>query len=411
MMRPIFALAAVALAPALYSQTTERPGAIPAAELDALLNRSVQLIESTSAAVPGLVRAAAPVHENARQDLDNIGAAPAGNPGLLYDFLLDLRSYLALADSVPKPSPFPEEARRQFAELRDSVDRLQSHFRVTLDRLAIQARNPDRDALRRYAEANVKLPKPAPGEKRVVFFGDSITDGWRLNEYFPGRDFVNRGISGQVTGEMLGRMKADVIDLQPAAVLLLAGTNDIARGTPLSAIENNLVMIADLAETYKIKPMFASVLPVSDYHKDVNPRNEMTRAHPPAAILELNRWIEAFCKQRHYPYVDYFTPLVDASGQIKTDLADDGLHPNAAGYRIMAPVAMGALSILNPAPPVSSKRAPKVRPEPKPAPEQALTPAPKTAAPPAAKTQAASTKKKKEPFWKRTYPTTPPPPQ
>ncbi len=137
----------------------------------------MQLIESTSASVPGLVRAAAPVYENARQALINIEAGPARHPGLLYDLLVNLRSYLALADSVPKSSPLPEEARKQFAELRDDIDRLQAHFRVTLDQLQAQVRNPDRDNLGRYAEANTKLAKPTDPGKRVVFFGDSITDG------------------------------------------------------------------------------------------------------------------------------------------------------------------------------------------------------------------------------------------
>src|SRR5439155_24212092 len=137
------------------------------------------------------------------------------------------------------------------------------HLRARIEQVTLQTRTPDRDNLRRYAEANTKLSKPAANDKRIVFYGDSITDLWRLNEYFPGRDFVNRGISGQVTGEMLGRMKAEVIDLQPSAMLVLAGTNDIARGAPLSTIENNLTMIADLADAYKIKPLFASVLPIS----------------------------------------------------------------------------------------------------------------------------------------------------
>ena len=136
-----------------------------------------------------------------------------------------------------------------------------------------QLHNPDRDNLKRYAEANEKLGAPSPQKPRVVFLGDSITDGWRLNEYYGGdRDFVNRGISGQITGEMLGRMKADVIDLKPRLVLVLAGTNDLARGVPVNAIENNLSMIADLAEAHHIQPMFASLLPVSDYHKDANPQ-------------------------------------------------------------------------------------------------------------------------------------------
>ena len=101
--------------------------------------------------------------------------------------------------------------------------------------------------------------------------GDSITDGWRLNEYFGDRDFVNRGISGQITGEMLGRMKEDVINLKPKAMLVLAGTNDFARGIAIRTIEDNLSMMADLAVSNGIQPLFASVLPISDYHRDVNP--------------------------------------------------------------------------------------------------------------------------------------------
>jgi len=431
-MRPIFALVTIAaLAPAVYSQQNAM---LSAKDASALFTRSLQLIESTSAAVPGLVRAAAPVLENARQSLKNLESGPAGNAGLTYDLLINVRAYLALADSLPKPYPFPEEGKRQFAELRDAVERMESHFRATLDQKERQLRNPDRDNLHRYADADEKLAKPAPDQKRIVFLGDSITDGWRLNEYFPGRDFVNRGIGGQITGEMLGRMKADVIDLKPAAMLVLAGTNDIARGVPLSAIENNLTMIADLADIYKIKPLFASVLPISDYHKDVSPRYEMSRQRPPATILELNRWIESFCRQRRYPYVDYFSPMVDQAGYMKAELADDGLHPNSAGYRVMGPIAMDAIdkNIGRPqpaAPPVmtsSKKRVTKAR-APKPAPEPvqaaqtpATAPVPVSApagtgaqtgsdAKPAETTSAdRAAPKKKVPFWKRTYPSTPP---
>ena len=169
------------------------------------------------------------------------------------------------------------------------MDRLDSHFRALLDLKEAQLRNPDRDNLKRYAEANEKLGAPSPQRPRVVFLGDSITDGWRLNEYYGSeRDFVNRGISGQITGEMLGRMKADVIDLKPRLVLVLAGINDIGRGVAVTTIENNLSMIADLAEAHHIEPMFASLLPVSDYHKDVNPQYARTAHLPPATILEVN---------------------------------------------------------------------------------------------------------------------------
>jgi len=320
-------------------------------ELLAACTQAGNLMESTAAAVPELVRASAPLLENARQACRNLSAISPQHGPLTYHLLANLRAYLSLADALPKPEPFPAEAQAQFVQLRALAGRLEAHFRALLEQKEIALRNPDRDILRRYAEANRKLPPPQPGRPRVVFLGDSITDGWRLNEYFPDRDFVNRGISGQITGEMLGRMKADVIDLKPAAVLVLAGTNDLARGVEPQTIRNNLTMIADLAEAHGIKPLFASLLPVSDYHKDKNPAWEQTRRRPPEAIRELNAWIEAFCRKRNFVYVDYFSQLADAAGRLRAEWADDGLHPNAAGYRVMAPVALAAIEkALAPAP-------------------------------------------------------------
>jgi lysophospholipase L1-like esterase len=126
-------------------------------------------------------------------------------------------------------------------------------------------------------------------------------------------------------------------------VLILGGTNDLARGTALNAIEDNLTMIADLADYHKIRLIFASVLPVSDYHKDVNPSYEMTPIRPPVLIRALNDWIKSLCTRRNYIYLDYYSEMVDAAGFLKADLADDGLHPNSAGYRIMAPLAQTAI--------------------------------------------------------------------
>ena len=197
--------------------------------------------------------------------------------------------------------------------------------------------------LRRYAEANGTQAGPVSGKPRVLFYGDSITDGWRLNEYFPERDYVNRGISGQITGEMLGRMQADVIAHRPQAMLILAGTNDIARGVAVGTIQNNLTMIADLCEFHKIKVILASILPVSDHHKAVNPRFEMTKGRPPAVIRELNTWMAAFAKKRGFTYLNYYDSMVDSGGFLKAELADDGLHPNSAGYRVMAPLAQVAI--------------------------------------------------------------------
>ena len=241
-----------------------------------LYGRAVELMQSVAVAVPDLSRGGGPIIENARASVSTLRSLGWQHAGVTYSFLTNARAFLLLADALPKPDTFPEEAARQLAELRDAVDRTAANFRALLDTKEAQLREPDRDNLRRYAEADARVPAAQPGRPRVVFLGDSITDGWRLNEYFPDRDFVNRGISGQITGEMLGRMQADVIALKPEAVIILAGTNDIARGIPLTTIENNLAMIADLAEYHKIKPLIASVLPVSDYHKDQNPAYQMS---------------------------------------------------------------------------------------------------------------------------------------
>lgn len=317
--------------------------------------RAAQLMESTAVAVPELSRAGAPLIENARQALANL-RTNASNADLNYTFLLNLRAYLALSDEVPKPFPFPDEARRQFNELRDALVRTESHFRALIELKDRQLRNPDPDNLARYADMDSRIAPPKSDRPRVVFLGDSITDGWRLNEYFPDRDFINRGISGQISGQMLGRMQSDVINLQPAAMVVLAGTNDIARGIPRATIEDNLTMIVDLAEYHKIKLILASVLPVSDYHKDVNPAYEMTVQRPPATIRALNNWIRSLCTRRNFTYLDYYSETVDAAGYLKADLADDGLHPNAAGYRIMAPVALAAIESVTRAAPPSKPR-------------------------------------------------------
>jgi len=309
----------------------------------ALEQRAVQLMEATGLAVPGLTRSGAPALADARQALANLGAAPR-NAADTYTFLNNVRAYLAVAATVPRPYPFPDEARRQFGDLRDAADRLEAHFRALIEWQEEQLRNPDPDDLKRYAVADSRLGPPSPQRPRVVFMGDSITDGWRLNEYYgSSRDFVNRGISGQISEQILGRMQADAVNLQPRLVVVLAGTNDLARGIAVSAIEDNLSMMADVALAHQIEPLFASLLPVSDYHKDVNPQYAQTTRRPPARIVELNNWLKSFCQQRRLPYIDYYSALVDQAGYLQADTSDDGLHPNAKGYRIMAPIALAAI--------------------------------------------------------------------
>jgi lysophospholipase L1-like esterase len=199
--------------------------------------------------------------------------------------------------------------------------------------------------LARYREANATLKPPARGENRVVFFGDSITDIWHLEDYFPGKPYINRGIGGQTTPQMLVRFRQDVIDLQPKVVIILAGTNDIAGNTGpmrLEDIEANYATLAELARVHKIKVIYCSVLPVHNYTPQ---SQDFFAQRSPEKILALNRWLKDYCAAaaNSCTYLDYFSALVDDKGLMKKDLADDGLHPNAAGYKIMAPLAEAAI--------------------------------------------------------------------
>jgi len=205
--------------------------------------------------------------------------------------------------------------------------------------------------LGRFREANLELPPPAPEKPRVVFLGDSITDNWNnpgFGGFFPGKPYINRGISGQTTPQMLLRFRADVLALKPAVVVLLAGTNDIAGNTgpmSLEQIEDNYASMAELARAHGVKMVFASIMPVSDYNKDAsgNPVNR-TRQRQPEKIVALNAWMKDYAQREGHVYLDYFTALADAQGFLKPDLADDGLHPNAKGYAVIAPLAEQAIA-------------------------------------------------------------------
>lgn len=320
-------------------------------------DRVLQLIEAGGVASPELGRAGVPLAENMRMAKESLQFLGVRNPQLHYRFMANLKAYLLVAESVPKPVNFPAMAKQQLAELRDDLLLIEAYFLKQVEELQTDLRSPDRDNLKRYKDADATLSKPAPKNPRVVFLGDSITDFWRLNEYFPGKDFVNRGISGQITGQMLGRFYADVVRLQPAAVLVLAGTNDIARGVDPAAIQNNLSMMFDLADAHKIKVIAASILPVSDHHKPANPSWERTKQRPLWAIQEMNKWLQAQCDQRGYVYLNYYPALAAADGQMAPNLADDGLHPNPQGYRVMAPLALAAIEkSLNPPKPAARKR-------------------------------------------------------
>ncbi len=197
--------------------------------------------------------------------------------------------------------------------------------------------------LARYRDADAALRSPAADENRVVFIGDSITDYWKLPDYFPGKPYINRGIDGQTTPEMLIRFRQDVIDLHPKVVVMLAGTNDIAGVTGRRAnedIESNYASMAELARAHGIRMVFASVLPVHNYTHDAE---ESFALRPRDRILALNRWLKDYCAKNRFVYLDYFSALVDERGMLKRVLSDDGLHPTDAGYKIMAPLAEKAI--------------------------------------------------------------------
>jgi lysophospholipase L1-like esterase len=197
--------------------------------------------------------------------------------------------------------------------------------------------------LGRYREANAKLAPTAATEDRVVFMGDSITDIWKLEKYFPAKPYLNRGIGGQTTPQMLVRFRPDVIDLEPRVVVILAGTNDIAGNTgpmSLAEIEANLKTMTELARIHRIRVVLSSVTPVNGYTERAK---LFFPVRSPEQILELNRWMKDYCARNDCVYLDYFSAMVDDKGLLKSDLAEDGLHPNDKGYAIMAPLAQKAI--------------------------------------------------------------------
>jgi lysophospholipase L1-like esterase len=203
--------------------------------------------------------------------------------------------------------------------------------------------------LARYRDANRTLQAPAIGEARVVFMGDSITDAWqqpRYGGFFPGKPFVDRGISGQTTPQMLLRFRPDVIDLKPKVVVILAGTNDIAGNTgPMTndEIQGNLASMGELARAHEIRVVFASVTPVSAYHLSSPAATPQTTARPMPRIQALNDWMQTYATSHGSVYLDYFSAMTDQSGLLRAELSEDDLHPNAKGYAIMGPLAQAAI--------------------------------------------------------------------
>jgi len=303
------------------------------------------LMQVNAVATPELLRAGAPLIENAHQA---VVALSAGNTRehseVQYQLLTNARIYLQIADAIPKSRSFLDEINKNLADLRRAIDRLELHFRATLQSKEKLVLGSDRDQLSRYVEHNSQLHGVGVENDRVVFFGDSITDNWRLNQYFPGKPYVNRGISGQITSQMLARMQADVIDLRPTVLVILGGTNDLARGVPSNTIKNNLSMIASLALAHNIIPVLSSILPVNDYYERDDPNHVRSVLRSSSDITSLNQWIRNFCQKQGLRYLDYHSKMIDTAGQLGISWTKDGLHPNEEGYKIMASLVQASIT-------------------------------------------------------------------
>jgi lysophospholipase L1-like esterase len=223
----------------------------------------------------------------------------------------------------------PEDKKSNVRMPRFTPAQLDSLRKVMDERL-----RKDWAFLKRYSDENKNLPAVAPGEKRVVFMGNSITEFWKTidGDFFTkNKSFIDRGISAQTTPQMLVRFRNDVIDLNPSIVVILAGTNDIAGNTGPITIENifgNIVSMAELAKGNNIKVILCSVLPVYEY--SWSPGLE-----PAEKIMKLNAMLQSYCKRNNLVYVDYHSALADDKKGMKAEYSPDGVHPNLKGYKIM----------------------------------------------------------------------------
>jgi lysophospholipase L1-like esterase len=205
---------------------------------------------------------------------------------------------------------------------------------------AEEAFHKDWANLKKYDDDNSKLKAAAPDPKRVVFMGNSITEFWKWNDssYFAG-NYVNRGISGQTTPQMLVRFREDVINLKPTMVVILAGINDIAENNGPNKLEDvfgNIVSMVQLAQAAHIRVVMSSVLPAN--HFPWRPA-----IIPTEKVGLLNQMIKDYASKNNIVYLDYYSAMVDSEKGLPKTLSEDGVHPNLAGYKVMEPLADKAI--------------------------------------------------------------------
>jgi len=267
-------------------------------------------------------------------------------------FLLFVTPVLKAQQSTTPPAASPAAPVQTTPPLPPATIAAMDETQLRTKLASDETKLKDWPALGRYRDANAQLPPPAANENRVVFMGDSITDNWAKDpsNFFPGKPYIGRGISGQTTPQMVVRFYPDVIALHPSAVILLAGTNDISGNTGVltdDAIENDFMAMADLAVQNGIRVIFSSILPTCEAR---------TASRPIERILGLNAWLQSYAEAHHFTYVDYYPAMLDdETNELRRSLTGDCLHPNAAGYAIMAPLAEAGI------------RAALAQPKPKPA--------------------------------------------
>ena len=261
--------------------------------------------------------------------------------GLFLSATLLVCGPLTFAQATPKAAP---------AQNQIPADQIAAWEQLTpYQKSQLERTYNDWAFLAKFREADAVLPPASPGEIRVVFMGDSITEGWGMKatatspargEFFPGKPYINRGISGQTTPQMLVRFRQDVILLKPKVVVLLAGTNDIAENTGKETIEeigNNIASMSEIAHANGIRVVLCSVLPASDFHWHKG-------LEPAPKIKALNAWMKNYAAKNGFVYVDYYSPMVNSEGGLKAELSPDGVHPNKAGYDLMAPLAEAGIA-------------------------------------------------------------------
>jgi len=272
-----------------------------------------------------------------------VGTASSATAGILQSRLKPLLQVPCIALAACLCIALPQA---HAAEAKPAVEPLYLAPASTLAPKQIeqmQQRLLDWPQLERYRKENAALAPAKQGTQRVVFFGDSITEGWGptgSERFFPGKPYVNRGISGQTTAQMLVRFRQDVLDLKPAVVVILAGTNDIAGNTGPSTqamIEDNLHSMVELAKAHDIRVVLASVLPVSEYPWRPG-------AQPAEKVRSLNAALQRYAQQQGIVYLDYYDAMANAAGGLDPALAKDGVHPTPAGYARMVPLAEQAIA-------------------------------------------------------------------